>query len=143
MREKILSMLGLMRRASAVAVGEDKTGEAVRAGKGKLLLLASDASDNARRRAESFASGRRVLLVPLPFTKEEISGAVGTAGCSMAAVTDLGFANAWMKLLKEQWPEEYGGLADTVESRHEKAARRKAEKAQAGNKSSGKRRTNV
>ena len=143
MREKILSLLGMMRRANAIALGEDKTGEAVRAGKGRLLLLASDASDNARRRAESFASGRSVLLVPLPFTKEELSDAVGAGGCSMAAVTDLGFANAWMKLMKEQWPEEYGALAEAVESRHEKAIRRKAGKAQAGNKSSGKRRTNV
>ena len=51
MREKALKLLGLMRRANAIQPGEDRAGEAVQAGKAKLLLLASDAADNARRRA--------------------------------------------------------------------------------------------
>ena len=46
--DKILNMLGLMRRANAIQIGETNTGSAVRAGKAKLLLLASDASDNAK-----------------------------------------------------------------------------------------------
>ena len=48
----MLGLLGLMRRAGAISPGEDQAAEAVRAGKGKLLLLASDVSDNARRKAE-------------------------------------------------------------------------------------------
>ena len=43
MREKTLKFLGLMRRASALQAGENNAGEAVRGGKAKLLLLASDA----------------------------------------------------------------------------------------------------
>ena len=43
MREKTLNLLGLMRKANAIAVGETNTGGAVRAGKAKLLLLAADA----------------------------------------------------------------------------------------------------
>ena len=58
MRDKLLHLLGLMRRANALAVGEVNTGSTARAGKAKLLLLASDASENARRRAEGFAAGR-------------------------------------------------------------------------------------
>ena len=57
MREKTLKFLGLMRRASALQAGENNAGEAVRGGKAKLLLLASDAgryitgaSDGARLR---------------------------------------------------------------------------------------------
>ena len=42
MREKALKLLGLMRRANAIQIGEDKTGAAVKAGKAKLLLLAAD-----------------------------------------------------------------------------------------------------
>ena len=73
MREKLLSLLGLMRRANAIAVGEVNTGSAARAGKAKLLLLAADASENARHRAEGFAAGRGLPLSALPFTKEEIA----------------------------------------------------------------------
>ena len=94
MREKTLKFLGLMRRANALQAGENNTGEAVRAGKAKLLLLASDASDNARKRAEGFVGGRSCLLLPLPFAKEELGEALGYGPCAMAAVTDLGFANA-------------------------------------------------
>ena len=110
MREKTLKFLGLMRRANALQVGENNTGEAVRAGKAKLLLLAEDASDNARKRAESFVGGRSCLLLCLPFSKEELSSALGLGGCSMAAVTDLGFANALINRLRELDPDAYVGF---------------------------------
>ncbi len=142
--DKILNMLGLMRRANAIQIGETNTGSAVRAGKGKLLVLAADASDNAKSRAQGFARGRNVTTVSLPYTKEEISAAVGLNGCSMAAVTDLGFANALMKALSEADPEIYSQTAGEVEERFQKAQRRKTEAdAHRRNKRFGKRRTNV
>jgi ribosomal protein L7Ae-like RNA K-turn-binding protein len=129
MREKTLKFLGLMRRANALQVGENNTGEAVRSGKAKLLLLAEDASDNARKRAESFVGGRSCLLLCLPFSKEELSSALGLGGCSMAAVTDLGFANALMKELAARDPARYGETAQETERRCEKAERRRKETA--------------
>ena len=142
--DKILNMLGLMRRANAIQIGETNTGSAVRAGKGKLLVLAADASDNAKSRAQGFARGRNVTTVSLPYTKEEISAAVGLNGCSMAAVTDMGFANALMKALSEADPEIYSQAAGEVEERFQKAQRRKTEAdAHRRNKRFGKRRTNV
>ena len=128
MREKMLGLLGLMRRASAISPGEDQAAEAVRAGKGKLLLLASDVSDNARRKAENLAAGRSVEPVPLPFDRETLGAALGLGSCSVAAVTDLGFAEAFARLLAAQWPEDYGPLAQRVRERREKAARRKLQK---------------
>ena len=49
-------------------------------------------------------------------------------GCSMAAVTDLGFANAFAKLLLGIEPETYGEMAEQVERRFDKAERRKKSK---------------
>ena len=54
MREKALNLLGLMRKANAVQIGETDAGAAARAGSAKLLILASDASDNAKSRAKGF-----------------------------------------------------------------------------------------
>ena len=51
MREKALNLLGLMRRANALSIGEEDTGSAVREHAAKLVLLASDASPNAKKRA--------------------------------------------------------------------------------------------
>ena len=142
--DKILNMLGLMRRANAIQIGETNTGSAVRAGKGKLLLLAADASDNAKSRAQGFARGRNITTVSLPYIKEEISAAVGVSGCSMASVTDLGFANALMKALSEAVPDAYSEAAGEVEERLQRAQRRKSEAdAHRRNKRFGKRRTNV
>ncbi len=141
MEDKTLNLLGLMRRANAIQIGETNTLAAVRGGKGKLLLLAADASENARDRARSFSAGRNVLTVTLPYTKERIAGSVGVSSCSMAAVTDLGFANALMKLLAAQ-DEAYGQAAEQVRQRLEKAERRKTEAQTGGrNKRIGKRRT--
>ncbi len=140
MTEKIFGMLGLMRRASAIVPGEDKAAEAVRAGKGKLLLLAEDVADNARRKAENLSAGRSVALVPLPFDRAALGDALGLGSCSVAAVTDLGFAQAFADLLAAQWPERYAELAESVRQRKEKADRRKLQK---GSKRVGTRRTKV
>ena len=141
MREKTLKLLGLMRRANAIALGEDNSGAATQSGRTRLLLLASDASDNARRRAEGFARGRRFPLVELPFSKEEISAHVGLGGCSMAAVTDMGFADALMRLLAQQWPERYAAAAEETAARLARMKRRKRA-ADSSSKRIGKRRTN-
>ncbi len=144
MREKTLNLLGLMRKANAIAVGETNTGGAVRAGKAKLLLLAADASDNARSRARGFTHGRDIVTVTLPFTKDEIAAHVGVSGCAMAAITDIGFANAFMKSLAAAVPAGYDESAAEIQRRFEKADRRKKEAAaHEKNKRIGKRRNNV
>ena len=144
MREKTLNLLGLMRKANAIAVGETNTGGAVRAGKAKLLLLASDASDNARSRARGFTHGRDVVTVTLPFTKDEIAAHVGVSSCAMAAITDIGFANAFMKSLAAAVPDGYDESTAEIQRRFEKADRRKKEAAaHEKNKRIGKRRNNV
>ena len=144
MREKTLNLLGLMRKANAIAVGETNTGGAVRAGKAKLLLLAADASDNARSRARGFTHGRDIVTVTLPFTKDEIAAHVGVSGCAMAAITDIGFANAFMKSLAAAVPDGYDESAAEIQRRFERADRRKKEAAaHEKNKRIGNRRNNV
>ena len=143
MKEKALKLLGLMRRANAIQPGEDRAGDTVQAGRAKLLLLSSDAADNARRRAEHLVNGRRAQLVELPFDRGELGEALGLGGCSMAAVTDLGFAGALTELLAAIDPERYAELAAETDRRRSKAQRRKQEtEALKRNERNGKRRTN-
>ena len=130
MNEKILGLLGLMRRAGAIALGEDNSLEAIRDGKGKILILTHDVSDNARRRAENAASGRNVETAELPASREELGKALGMSACS----------DALARLLAAENPGQYGELAERVLARREKADRRKAQK---GKKRVGTRRTNV
>ena len=89
MEDKALGLLGLMRRARAVEIGADGACDAVKAGKAKLLLLSADVADNARRKAENVTNGRRVLVLPVSYTRVELGSAVGLGACSMAAITSM------------------------------------------------------
>lgn len=143
MREKALNLLGLMRKANALRIGEEDTGSAVREHEAKLVILASDASDNARKRAAGYMYGSKAPLITAPFTKAEISEHVGKSGCSMAAVCDIGFADALMKLLCGISPGEYGEAAETIQIRARISKERKNDSTGQKNKRTGKRRTNA
>ena len=125
-------------------IGETDTGAAVRAQTAKLVVLASDASDNAQSRAKGFVYERNIPLITLPFTKMEISEHVGKSGCSMAAICDLGFADAFMKLLKELDEESYADTAQAISEKLKSQKQRQREaKAHEKNKRTGKRRNNA
>ncbi len=144
MEDKALGLLGLMRRAGAVHLGEDKALDAISTGKVRLLLLSADVSDRARRRAETMTNGRRFQLIETHYTRDELGQALGVGSCAMAAVTDLGFANALMKELSAQLPERYSSYAEETARRQEKAERRRRETAERkGGKRIEKRRTEV
>jgi ribosomal protein L7Ae-like RNA K-turn-binding protein len=119
MSDKAIGYLGLMRRGGMIELGENGVAEAVRGRKAKLLLLVPDAGENARDRAESLAKGHGVPLAVLPYTREELSMALGKANTVMAAVTDAGFAQALMKTLSES----DGKYADIYELMVKRAAR--------------------
>ena len=144
MADKALGLLGLMRRARAVEAGTDTACAAVHAGKAKLLILSDDSAENARRKAENAANGRRVVLLPVHYSREELAAALGLGDCSMAAVTDLGFASAFVQALSAGKPDRYGEAAQELQRRNDKAVRRRKEKAErADSKRNGKRRTEV
>lgn len=144
MTDKALKMLGLMRRAGAIEIGADRSADAARAGKARILALASDAGENAAKKTEYALSGKNALKLELPFTRKELSEALGVGDCTMAVVTDLGFAEAFVKLLAEDDELKYSDAAQELERRHEKMQRRKREKGTKGQaKMIGKRRTNI
>lgn len=123
---KALNYIGIAKKAGAIQVGETDSGAAIRAGKGRLLILASDASDNARSRAENFVYQKNTLLVTSPFTKVELSGITGENGCSMAVFTDFGLAAVFLSQLAEDDPY-YTPAAEHMAERNEKAIMRKKE----------------
>lgn len=141
--DRAMSYLGIARKAGLLTTGEENCGSVVRAGKARLLCLASDASDNAARRAESFVHGTKTPLLRVPYTKEELAASLGTGSCSMAVLTDIGLANSFVSALCEGRPE-LQELREELARRNERAAQRKREaEAHERNKRTGKRRKNV
>ena len=137
-----LNVLGLARKAGLIETGEEAAGIACRAGKARLLIVASDASDNARRRADHFTAAGHVLRLDLTYTKAEVGGALGTGTPSMAALTDAGMAALFVQKLSVEFPGVYDAQLAVLE---EKAARVQARKKEAAahqrNVKMGKRRT--
>lgn len=124
-----LSMIGMALRAGRLEVGEDCVGQACRETRCRLALLARDAGESAGRRFRRFAQEGRCLAVTLPFSKEELGGALGRGECAMAAVTDLGLAQAIAGKLAGADPEQYAGAADRLRLKADRAAQRRAKTA--------------
>ena len=123
----ILPLLGLALRGNHLAVGEEPVEAAARAKDARLLLLASDAAANTRRRTAHFAQAGKCLWLQLPFSKAELGRAVGRTSAAIVAVTDIGLANAAARRLAQLDPEQYGEAAQRLELKAKRAAERQAE----------------
>ena len=118
--DKSLSYLALARKAGLAELGEEPACNASAAGKAKLIIVASDASDHTWRKAKSLVSGANQQLVRLPYTKDELGFAIGRTSLAIAAITDAGISASLVEALGQ--PE----LADTVLALKNLAKQRKA-----------------
>lgn len=93
---KMLSLLGLAKKAGRLAVGNDAVTESIRSGRARLIIISNDAAGNTVRRF--FNRKGNLQLIMIPFTKEEIGEAIGYKACAAAAICDRGFTEAFMKM---------------------------------------------
>lgn len=125
--ERILSMLGLAHKAGRVEIGEEPVGSAARAKKARIILVASDAAASSVRRAMGFANAGSCLCLVIPAKKDELGRALGRTSCAMAAVTDIGFADAVAKKLAALAPEKYESAAERMAVKAQRARERRQE----------------
>ncbi len=97
--KKILSLLGLCRRVGKLISGQEKVESGIRDGKALLVVIASDASGNTKKRFQDKSSFYEVPCYSI-FTKEEIGQAIGYEERAVLAVTDEGFADKIMQLFE-------------------------------------------
>lgn len=128
--DPILHLLGLARKAGKVELGEEPVGAACRARYAKLVLLASDAAANTRRRCAHFGEAGNVLWLELPYTKEELGFQFGRGSCAMLALTDSGFAASIMEKLAARDPEHYAPAAEQLRVKADRVLQRQREKRQ-------------
>ncbi len=123
----VLSLLGLALRGGNLAVGEEPVEAVARARDARLLILASDAADNTRRRVSHFADAGACIWIRVPFTKEELGRAVGRGGVAVCAVTDVGLAAAIAHRLAEADPLRFDETARRLDLKVQRAAERRLE----------------
>ena len=97
---KVLSLLGLATKAGKVASGEFSTEKSVKTGKGFLVLVADDASQNTRKKFQNMCD---FYEVPIYFiaNKEELGRFCGKEFRASFAVQDENFAKAMLKELQK------------------------------------------
>lgn len=101
MDEKILSLLGLARRAGNLDAGFDLCVERVRGGYAKLVLAAADISEKTFRNLEFEARRKAIPAVRLRSDMEALGKSCGIKA-GVAVVTDEGFAGAVLNLISQR-----------------------------------------
>ncbi len=95
---RLLGTLGLARRAGKTVAGSDLVCKALRSGELSLVLLASDASDNTKKRITDKTTYYKVRLVMLEATVDMLGRSIGKAGSvSVVGVGDESFSRALLK----------------------------------------------
>ena len=89
MQDKFLSAIGLARRAGAIAMGTAEVRDSAKKGKAKLIIVASDVSENTKKEITDTATFYQVEYIISHYTMAELSNAVGLMrSTSSVAVTD-------------------------------------------------------
>ena len=123
--DKALNYLALARKAGLAELGEEPVGDITRAGKGYLVMVASDASDHTWRRAKSYVAGTEQQCIRMKYTKEELGFAVGRTSLAIAAITDVAMALALVNALGE--PEKHKAVIEVLGAKSAKAKKRQQE----------------
>jgi len=110
LNKRAASLLSLASRAGKVASGGDSVEKALQSGECELIIIASEASENTKKKFINKCHYYEVTTI-LCGTAEELGKAIGRGARMVTAINDVGFA----KLLKECLQQEEtitGGLGE-------------------------------
>ncbi|MBQ1992122.1 MAG: ribosomal L7Ae/L30e/S12e/Gadd45 family protein [Clostridia bacterium] len=95
--DKLLSFLGLCRRAGKMTIGNDAVVDAIINGESQLILLVSDISARTEKTVTEVAQSNNISIVKLTKEKEQVSKSLGKLTAVMS-INDAGFAKKIIQL---------------------------------------------
>jgi ribosomal protein L7Ae-like RNA K-turn-binding protein len=90
--QKLLSFLGIARKAGALQIGGFLSFAAVKDKKAKMLICAQDAAESTKKECEHSKEIKKLTVLYL-FTKEQLGAAFGKEEISVVAVTKKDFSD--------------------------------------------------
>ena len=93
--DKVLSAIGLARKAGKLVFGADAVIDEIRSKKARLTLIASDASESTIKRITDKSVFYGVKYEIIDYTRKELGSALGKPLCACAAVCDGNFAEMY------------------------------------------------
>lgn len=125
--DKALQLLSLARKGRRVEVGEEPVDACVHAGRARLVIVASDASEHTLRRIKNITAGTKQIWLQVPYNKQDLGWSMGRGVCAVAALTDAALAKSFVQALPEQ--EKHAALLEELTVRAERIRKRqKSEK---------------
>lgn len=105
MNDRLLSFLGLCRRAGKLVIGNDPVRESIETDKALLVIMASDISHNTLKKINPILKAGSVPCYTVNRSKDELSFSLGKA-CAILSVTDKGFADKLKELIEAEMKKE-------------------------------------
>lgn len=100
MNDKLLGLLGIARRSGNLKIGFEECNEAIKAGKAKLVLVASDTAARTEKELVFSARQKPTEIIRADFDKFRLSSAIGTSA-GVVATCDQGFAKRATELINQ------------------------------------------
>ena len=104
MNDRILSLLGLCRRAGKLSLGHDAVISSVENGEARLVICAADVSENTLKKIAYAAEECSVPCLTLNRTKDSLGNAIGKY-CAVVSVNDAGFAKTLVGYIQTESEE--------------------------------------
>ncbi len=98
MTDRLMSLLGLCRRAGKIVLGNDPVIDSINLKKAKLVIIAQDCSQHTSKGVLTSAHRSNVKAHVIPYTKDDISLAVGKYTAVLSIIDD-GFAKKAQTLI--------------------------------------------
>lgn len=106
MNNKLLSLLGIARRAGRLTMGFDAAAESIKKGESKLLLLSDDLSEKSKKSIGYTAQQNGVEVLITGCTMSDTGNALGRKQTGIISVNDSGFAKKMKDLCTVNSQEE-------------------------------------
>ena len=97
--KKLLSLIGLAKRARKVVSGEFSTEKSVKSGKSHMVIVSEEASDNTKKMFTNMCTHYKVPIY-LFGTKDELGHAMGQEFRASLSVEDAGFPKSMVDRMK-------------------------------------------
>ena len=104
MNDRILSLLGLCRRAGKMSLGNDAVIASIANGEARLVICAADIAENTRKKIALAARESSVPCLTLNRTKDNLGNAIGKY-CAVISVNDSGFAKKLVGYIQSESEE--------------------------------------
>ena len=100
-KDKIYYFIGLATKAGKTVTGYDLIHKAIKSNKTNLVIVATDASDNTKKKFEDCCSHNGVRLICFG-EKEQIGRFTGKDERASVAICDNNFANGLLQLIDNE-----------------------------------------